>query len=172
MNEEEIKKVLELHKKWLNDEDGGVKANLRWAHLHGAHLTKANLRQAHLHGAHLHGANLSGADLTKADLTEADLSWANLTKANLSGVDLSGANLRWANLTEADLTGANLDYASFPLQCTSTKMIVDEKIFLQLLYHAIKLCPKEHELRTMQVWRCMAAWANKFHNVEECGRIE
>ena len=77
MNEEEIKKVLELHKKWLNNEDGGVKADL-----HGADLRRANLYGADLHGADLQGANLHGADLRGADLHEADLHGAFIFLGN------------------------------------------------------------------------------------------
>ena len=29
----DLKQILELHKKWLNDEDGGKRANLRGAYL-------------------------------------------------------------------------------------------------------------------------------------------
>ena len=54
----DLKQILELHKKWLNDEDGGKRANLR-----GANLCRANLRGADLRGANLRGADLSGADL-------------------------------------------------------------------------------------------------------------
>ena len=84
---DEIKKKIELHQKWRNNEDGGERANLG--------------------GADLSGANLSGADLRCADLSGADLSGANLRYANLGGADLSGANLSGADLRCADLSGAN-----------------------------------------------------------------
>jgi len=38
MTNEEIKKILKLHKKWLNNEEGGVRANLSGADLSGAIL--------------------------------------------------------------------------------------------------------------------------------------
>ncbi len=68
-----ITKILESHTKWLNDEDGGIRADLR-----GANLRDANLRRA----------NLSGADLSGADLRD-----ANLRLANLSGADLRLADI-------------------------------------------------------------------------------
>ena len=68
MTSEEIKKVLELHKKWLNNEQSGGRANLS--------------------GADLREANLSGANLRGADLCKANLSWAELSEANLSGANL------------------------------------------------------------------------------------
>ena len=86
--QEQIEEILEKHKKWLNEEQGGEMANLSWANLRGANLSGANLR-----GADLSGADLRGADLSWADLRGADLRWANLSGANLSGADLSGADI-------------------------------------------------------------------------------
>ena len=73
-----LKQILELHKKWLNNGDGGKCANLSGADLSGADLCRANLWDANLSGANLRGANLSGADLSDANLCDADLSDANL----------------------------------------------------------------------------------------------
>ena len=42
MTSEEIKKVLDLHKKWINGEDGGKRADLRGADLSWADLCGAN----------------------------------------------------------------------------------------------------------------------------------
>ena len=64
MKQEELNKVLELHKKWLNNEEDGVRANLNGADLRNADLSVARLR----------GADLSCADLRNADLRGADLS--------------------------------------------------------------------------------------------------
>ena len=91
-----IKEILEKHKKWLNAEDGGE---------------RANLSDADLSDADLSGANLRGADLSYADLRGADLSYANLRGANLRVADLRDANLSGANLSYADLRGADLSYA-------------------------------------------------------------
>ena len=91
MNANDLKTILEKHKMWLNDEDGGEMADLR--------------------GADLRGADLSGADLCWADLRGADLSGADLRGADLRGADLSGANLRWVQHIES---ARNLFY---PLTC-------------------------------------------------------
>jgi len=88
MNKEELQVVLELHKKWLNNEEGGKRANLR-----GASLSCANLRYADLRYADLSGANLRYADLRYADLPGADLRGADLRGADLSGADLRGAKI-------------------------------------------------------------------------------
>ena len=54
----DLKQILELHKKWLNNEDGGKRANLHRANLRGANLSRVDLSDAYLSDA-----NLSGADL-------------------------------------------------------------------------------------------------------------
>ena len=112
MTQSELNEILEKHRKWLNDEEGGERADLSGANLSGANLSGANLSWADLSGANLSGANLSGANLSWADLSGADLSWADLSGANLSGANLSGANLSWADLSGADLSGANLRRAN------------------------------------------------------------
>ena len=74
ITEEELKKILENHKHWLEEdcEDWG------------------NMR-ADLRGADLIGADLIGADLRGADLSGADFRGADLRMANFSGAYLSGA---------------------------------------------------------------------------------
>jgi len=114
MKREELKKVLELHKKWLNNEVGGVKADLR--------------------GANLQDANLYGADLQKADLYGAYLQGADLRFAYLQD-----ANLRFANLLGANLRGADLDFSVLNLSCSGLNFKIDERIAKQLLYHTINL---------------------------------
>ena len=106
MTKEELKEVLDLHKKWLRNEDDGKRANLSMAYLSGAYLSRANLSMANLSMAYL-----SGADLSRAYLSRANLSRANLSMANLSGADLSGANLSMAYLSGANLSGAYLSMA-------------------------------------------------------------
>ena len=108
MNSEEIRKMLENHKKWLFNESGGIRANLYQADLTGAELCGADLRGADLRGANLYQADLRGANLYQADLCGANLYQADLTGAYLCEVNLRGANLREADLRGADLRGANL----------------------------------------------------------------
>lgn len=118
MNSVELKAILDLHEKWLNNEPDGKRANLymadlRGADLSGAKLNGADLRCADLRGADLRGANLRGANLGRANLSGcnlgcADLSGANLCRTNLSGTDLYMVNLSRTKLFGADLSNADL----------------------------------------------------------------
>ena len=175
MTQKELNVILDKHKMWLSGKKGGEKANLRGAYLSeadlcGANLNRANLSGANLRGAYLSGANLSGANLSGAYLSEANLSGANLCEANLSGANLSGANLRGANLCEANLRGAYLDYSCWPLWCGSLDVKVDARIARQLAYHFCRLDCDDPEY--LEARKAIAEFANGFHRVDECGRIE
>ena len=61
MTAEEIKEVLEKHKRWLKESEGWSEDDK--ADLYGADLRGADLRGADLRGADLYGADLRGADL-------------------------------------------------------------------------------------------------------------
>ena len=89
MKQEELQEILKLHSKWMNNEEVGVRADLRRAYLRCADLRGANLYKADLFDADLSGANLRCADLRCADLFGADLRSADLRGANLSGANLS-----------------------------------------------------------------------------------
>lgn len=58
MTKEELNKVLELHKKWLDGDSTGRIADLRDADFRNATLRGADLRYANLNGADLRGANI------------------------------------------------------------------------------------------------------------------
>ncbi|MGN2304973.1 pentapeptide repeat-containing protein [Pseudomonas chlororaphis] len=62
---EQLSEILGKHKLWLDDGEGGERADLR-----GANLGDADLRGANLRGANLRGANLGDADLRGAYLGE------------------------------------------------------------------------------------------------------
>ena len=120
MTQEELNVILDKHRKWLNDEEGGERADL------------------------------CGADLGEADLF---------------GADLGGADLRGA-----DLGGADLDYSCWPLWCGSLDVKVDARIARQLAYHFCRLDCDDSEY--LEARKAIAEFANKFHRVDECGRIE
>ena len=118
MNSEEIRKVLENHKKWLFNESGGIRANLYEVNIDGADLRGADLRGADLRGVNLYQADLCGACLCEVNIDGANLRGADLRGANLYHADLRGADLRGANLYEANLRGTeNIPTYVCPLVC-------------------------------------------------------
>ena len=111
MTNEELKKILENHRHWLNEDIGGweeLRADLEGANFRGADLRDANLRDANLRYANFRGADLRDANLELANLRYANLRDAKLRRANLRDANLEGADLRDANLRKANLEGANL----------------------------------------------------------------
>ena len=155
----ELRDVLREHKRWLNDEDGAKRADLRDADLRYANLSDADLRAAYLYGVDLRGADLYGANLRGADLRDVDL-----RNVNLHGVDLSGA----------DLNGADLDYSELPLWCGSLAANFDDRQLKQIAYHLVKagLKSENASAETKRELRKLIDFANEFHRVEECGMIE
>ena len=163
MEANELKKILELHTKWLNGEEGGKRADLSDADLSGADLRRADLSDADLSGADLRWANLSGADLSDADLSGADLRRADLRRADLSGADLR----------RADLRKADLDYSCLPLWCGSLSANFDDRQLKQIAYHLAKagLQSKNASEETKTELRKLIPFANGFHRAEKCGLI-
>ena len=160
MTSEEIKKVLDSHQKWINDEDGGERADLCGADLSGADLCGADLSEADLRVATLSGADLSGADLSGADLRVATLSGADLRGADLSRASLRGADLCWA-----DLRGADLDFSCFPLWCGGSKFQCDTKLVYQLLAHICTLdFPDDEGIKEL-----IMPFAQKSHRAQDLG---
>ncbi len=182
MEQEKLNEILQAHKKWL-DSNGkeGVRANLNCADLRDANLNCADLR-----GADLRGADLRDADLRDANLHCADLHCANLCDANLRGADLRDADLHCAdlhcadlhcaNLCDANLCGANMDYAVLPLWCGGLHVHVDDRIGIQMLYHAVAniLFSKNTSvwLKKAVSLKTILRVVNKFHHVDECGKVE
>ena len=121
MDENRLKEILALHKKWLNGEKGGKRADLR-------------------------GCDLSGSDLSNSDLRGSDLS------------------------------GSNLDYSAWPLWCGSLKAYVDDRIAIQLLYHTLSVVQHSphisDELKRALLTPGNIDAANRFHRVNECGKLE
>ena len=151
MDKKELDLILEKHKKWLNDENDGERADLQ-------------------------DANLQDANLQFADLRGADLQGANLRYADLQGANLQGANLQGAILQGAILLGANLDYSCWPLWCGSLGVHIDDRLAKQLLYHLLYNAAYSknisEEVKNALLKPEIVALANEFHRADECGEIE
>lgn len=94
MTQEKLKVVLELHKKWLNNEADGVRADLYGADLFGVDMHGVDLREANMQGVDLRGANMRGADMGGTILCGADMYGANMRGTLLYGADVYRANMR------------------------------------------------------------------------------
>jgi hypothetical protein len=124
-----------------------------------------------LSDANLSWADLSWADLSWADLRGADLRGADLRDADLRGADLRGADLRGTDLSWADLRGTNLDfYSGFSFKCASFNVKIDLRIAAQLAYHFCKMDCSDPKFIAAK--ESLKELANKFHRVDECGKIE
>ena len=146
MNQTELNKILENHLHWIKEDCEN------WEDM-----------RADLSGADLRWADLSGDDLSGADLRGADLRWADLRWADLSGADLSGANL----------SGADLDYSCLPLWCGSLKTNFDDRQLIQIAFHLVSagLYSKNASEEIKAELSKLIDFANRFHRVDECGRI-
>ena len=91
LTQEQINKIVRLHRMWLCHKPGGVRADFSGADISGADFS----------GANLSSADFSGADLSDADFSDANLRYANFRSADLSGADLSGADFSGANFSGA-----------------------------------------------------------------------
>ena len=152
ITQEELNKILDLHKKWINNEDGGKCADLSNVDLKGVNLSNVDLKGVNLSGADLKGVNLSSADLSYANLSSTILYKANLSytdlqniiliSANLTGANLYCANLRYADLGYANLKGANLKGANLGCADLSYANITNVEYNEQTLFFALQ-CPEE-----------------------------
>ena len=90
-------------------------------------------------------------------------------RANLCDADLCGANLRGA-----DLSGANLDYSCLPLWCGSLSANFDDRQIIQFVYHIVKsgLNSTNTSDEIKSELAKLIDLANKFHRVDECGKIK
>ena len=113
MKKEELNKILDDHKLWVESiGKKGKRAYLKGADLYSADLYNANLYGVNLYGAVLAGANLKGANLYYADLYDANLLGANLLGANLEGANLEGTDLRGAKFTYEIREARNLKFCA------------------------------------------------------------
>lgn len=93
-----------------------------------------------------------------------------LLKYDLHEADLHGADLRGTNLHGADLREADIDYSGWPLWCGSLHVKTDKHIMCQLAYHfCTQDCDDPEYIATRNA---MLDFANQFHRVDECGRLE
>ena len=79
---------------------------------------------------------------------------------DLKGADLSGTNLK----------GADLDYSCYPLWCGSLHIKADKRLACQFAYHLCSLQCDDADYIKMR--NSILDFANQFHRVRECGKLE
>ena len=74
----------------------------------------------------------------------------------------------------ADLSRANLDYSCLPLWCRSLDANFDDRQLKQIAFHLVKtgLQSKNASKETKTELAKIVDFANGFHRVDECGKIE
>lgn len=104
----------------------------------------------------------------------ANLRGANLRVADLRGANLIKADLKGADLTGTDLSGADIDFSCLPLWCGSLTAHFDDRQLKQIAYHLVKagLHSRNASEETKAELSKLIDFANGFHRVDECGRIE
>jgi len=110
MDKIEIDKMIALHQKWLNNEEGGVRADFSRLDLDGYDFAGVTLSRAYFRGCSLNGANFRGADLQGVDFSHAicngtNFRDANLCKAIFNYTYLYGTIFIHANLSDALFDG-------------------------------------------------------------------
>lgn len=130
LTQDELDRILELHKDWLDGHPSGVKADLSNAYLNCVDLKCSDLREANLLGATLDNVNLKGADLRgvnliDAQLNDVDLKYSNLDSAVLVGVFLRDCDLKHTILTRANLTGADIRRVNLKYSCLINSILTN-----------------------------------------------
>ena len=74
------------------------------------------------------------------------------------------------DLRDADLSGADLDFSCWPLWCGSLNIKTSTRHAYQLAYHLCSMQCDDEEYIKMR--NKILGFANKFHRVDECGKLE
>ena len=100
---EELRKAFDLHAKWLEGKEGGVKANFRGVSLHGIKVRSADIRFACLQHTAMRFADIQSSNMSGVSLQGADLRFARIRDTDLTFTDFQGADMQGATLQEVEL---------------------------------------------------------------------
>lgn len=109
MDKIEIDKMIALHQKWLNNEEGGAQANFSKLDLDGYDFRGVTLSRAYFRGCSLNGANFRGADLQGVDFSHAICNGTNFRDANLHKAIFNYTYLYGTIFVHANLSDALFD---------------------------------------------------------------
>jgi hypothetical protein len=96
MDKKELDLILKKHADWLNDKEGGERADLNYIDLSNMDMRGAVMSGAVMRGADMRGADMRGADMSRADMRRADMRGADMSRADMSGAVMSGADMSGA----------------------------------------------------------------------------
>lgn len=148
LTQEQINKILEGHKHWLNEDCEGWKTMM-------ADFSSCDLR----------GVNLSGADLRGINFSHTDLSYTNLSYTDMRGVNLSHTYLSYTNLRGAYLCDAK-EVPYIPMVCPEEGDFIGWK---KARNKIVKLRIPEDALRssaTTRKCRCNKAEVIEIYNID------
>lgn len=109
MDKIEIDKMIDLHQKWLNNEEGGVRAIFSGLDLDGYDFRGVTLSQAIFHACGLNGANFRGADLQGVEFSHSACHGTNFRDANLHKAIFNYTYLYGTIFINANLSDALFD---------------------------------------------------------------
>ena len=96
----EFDKIMEEHKKWLEDHNTGKRADFSDMDLSNMDLSGLDFSYAKMDGVNLHNSNLSEANLSYVDLNRAFMMQVNLSKAIIDRAVFTGADITHSKLDE------------------------------------------------------------------------
>ena len=176
MDRAKLDEILEKHKKWLNNEEGGECADMRYSGLRHSDLSHSNLSHSDMRHSNLRYSDMNHSNLINSDMRHSNLSHSNLSHSDMRHSNLINSNLINSDMSHSNLSGSNLDYSCWPLWCGSLDVHIDDRIARQLLYHLMRPClvspDVSEDFKRALFTPELIAEANAFHRAEECGLIE
>lgn len=126
---EEFERILEDHKKWLEDNNTGKRADLSNLDLSNMDLSGINLSYAYMQGVNLMGTKLIGADFSYADLHQAFMHKADFSEAIIEGACFTNADLITAKLNNCKGRNARFHYSCM-WECELKNAVLTKADFL------------------------------------------
>lgn len=111
LSDQEIRLKCAKHLLWLNDEEGGEKADFSNCHIKNKNLADVNLNSAVFNGCVIENCILTSAELNFADMTDAKIMDTNLSYTTMDEAVFRGAELHRCNLSQVIGYHANFAHA-------------------------------------------------------------
>lgn len=194
LKQAEIDEKLKLHKMWLNNEEGGKKADFSGVNLSHHAFEKVNLDKANFYGANLQNVRFESCTLQSTTFNAAEASWSkfrntSLVDANFGNsilqnsefykCDLSGANFKSADLKSiifenSELKNLNLDKSTLELQ--NIRADFDDKFVVDRMYELLTIVRNSknvsEETREAFLKEDIVKLANKCNLVKNKGNVK